>query len=140
MKQRRNRVSTEMLPSLHGDGSAPTDSLLNCLDDCAGDGAAEPADESVDLPKTPHHLLIAKEAAPQDEELVLTLDKDFGELAIVRDIPHRGILRLADIRAADPGLAAVAAINAHGAALTKGAVVTVEPGRVRVRPPESGDD
>jgi len=35
---------------------------------------------------------------------------------------------------------AVAAINAHGAALAKGAIVTVEPGRVRVRPPESDAD
>jgi hypothetical protein len=33
----------------------------------------EPADEPVDLSKTSQHLLIAKEAAPQDEEFVLTL-------------------------------------------------------------------
>ena len=58
----------------------------------------------------------------------------------VRGIPHRGILRLVDIRAADHGLAAVAAIDAHGAVLAQGAIVTVEPGRVRVRPPESSND
>ena len=34
----------------------------------------EPADESVDLPKAPHYLLIAEETAAQDEELILTLD------------------------------------------------------------------
>ena len=47
----------------------------------------------------------------EHQQSVITLDKDFGELAIVRGLPHRGILRLVDIRAADHGPAAVAAIS-----------------------------
>ena len=78
--------------------------------------------------------------ATEHRQSVVTLDKDFGELAIVRGIHHRGILRLVDIRAADQGVAALAAINTHGASLAKGAIVTVEPGRVMVRPPESNAD
>ena len=96
--------------------------------------------ESVaDWDQDPGDLAILAHATERQQS-VITLDKDFGELAIIRGIPHRGILRLVDIRAADQGVAAVAAINAHGALLAKGAIVTVEPGRVRVRPPESSDD
>ena len=93
----------------------------------------------VDWRRDPGDLAILAHAL-EHQQSVVTLDKDFGELAIVRGIPHRGILRLVDIRAADHGLAAVAAIDAHGAVLAQGAIVTVEPGRVRVRPPESSND
>jgi predicted nuclease of predicted toxin-antitoxin system len=78
--------------------------------------------------------------AVDHQQSVVTLDKDFGELAIVRGIRHRGILRLVDIRAARQGAAAVSAISTHGTLLAKGAIVTVEPGRVRVRPPESDNE
>ena len=49
------------------------------------------------------------EEDPGDEEILaiadregrtlVTLDKDFGELAIVRNLPHHGILRLANFSA-----------------------------------------
>jgi predicted nuclease of predicted toxin-antitoxin system len=94
---------------------------------------------------------IALARAGHEAESVADWDQDPGDLAILAHatkhqqsvitlLPHRGILRLVDIRAANHGPAAVAAIDAHGAALVKGAIVTVEPGRVRVRPPESDDD
>ncbi|MDO8794538.1 MAG: DUF5615 family PIN-like protein [Vicinamibacterales bacterium] len=76
--------------------------------------------------------------ATEHLQSVVTLDKDFGELAVVRGIRHHGILRLVDIRAVDQGAAAVAALQVHGELLAEGAIVTVEPGRVRIRPPESG--
>ena len=101
--------------------------------------AGHEAESVADWAQDPGDLAILAHAT-EHQQAVITLDKDFGELAIVRGIPHRGILRLVDIRAADHGVVAVAAINAHGSALAKGAIVTVEPGRVRVRPPESGDD
>jgi predicted nuclease of predicted toxin-antitoxin system len=101
--------------------------------------AGHEAESVADWDQDPGDLAILAHAT-EHRQTVITLDKDFGELAIVRGLPHRGILRLVDIRAADHGPAAVAAIDAHGAALVKGSIVTVEPGRVRVRPPESDDD
>lgn len=73
-----------------------------------------------------------------NQQLLITLDKDFGELAVVRQRPHVGILRLVTLRAEDQGTAAVAAIARYGAELARGAMVTVEPGRVRIRPAEQG--
>jgi len=96
--------------------------------------------ESVeDWPRDPGDVAILAHAMDQ-QQAVVTLDKDFGELAIVRGVRHRGILRLVDVRAARQGAAAVAAIEAHGTLLAKGAIVTVEPGRVRVRPPAFDND
>lgn len=95
--------------------------------------------ESVAVWPRDHGDLAILAHAVDHHQSVVTLDKDFGELAIVRGVPHRGILRLVDIRAAQQGSAAVAAIHTHGTMLAKGAIVTVEPGRVRVRPPDSDD-
>ena len=68
--------------------------------------------------------------------VLITLDKDFGELAILRGAKHAGIVRPAGIGAREQGLAAHEALEAHGEALRHGAIVTVEPDRVRVRPSE----
>ena len=64
----------------------------------------------------------------------LTLDKDFGELAVVHGQPHAGILRLVILSAAHQAPACLMAINRYGAELQSGAIVTVELGRVRIRP------
>lgn len=103
------------------------------------DLAGHEAEAVADWPHDPGDLAILAHAVDHQQSVV-TLDKDFGELAIVRGVRHRGILRLVDVRAAEHGSAAIAAIEAHGALLAKGAIVTVEPGRVRVRPPESSND
>ncbi|MGB5158171.1 MAG: DUF5615 family PIN-like protein [Desulfobacterales bacterium] len=39
------------------------------------------------------------ELAHKQNRVLITLDKDFGELAIVRKIPHSGIIRLVNISA-----------------------------------------
>ncbi|OFV99527.1 MAG: toxin-antitoxin system, toxin component, PIN family protein [Acidobacteria bacterium RIFCSPLOWO2_02_FULL_60_20] len=67
-------------------------------------------------------------------QVLITLDKDFGELAVVKRRPHVGIVRLVDLRAEDQGQAAIATLARYGEELSRGAIVTVEPGRVRVRP------
>ena len=64
------------------------------------------------------------------------MDKDFGELAIVRGRPHRGIVRLVNLAARDQGLVCALVLERYGGELDRGAIVTVEPGRVRVRPAE----
>lgn len=73
--------------------------------------------------------------AHREGRVLITIDKDFGELAIVRRLPHSGILRLVDIAARSQGLAANAALERYGTELQDGAIVTVEPGRIRIRPP-----
>jgi predicted nuclease of predicted toxin-antitoxin system len=74
--------------------------------------------------------------ASQNQQILITLDKDFGELAVVHARPHAGIVRLVALRAESQGAAAAAAIAKYGQELTRGAIVTVEPGRVRIRPPQ----
>lgn len=74
--------------------------------------------------------------ANSEGRVLVTLDKDFGELAIVRGLPHKGIVRLVNISARQQAVACLSVLNLHGDELQKGAIVTVEPGRLRVRPPQ----
>jgi predicted nuclease of predicted toxin-antitoxin system len=71
--------------------------------------------------------------------VLVTLDKDFGELAIVRELPHAGILRLVGLSALQQAELTLRVIEAHGADLTAGAIITAEAGRLRVRLPTAGD-
>ncbi len=90
-----------------------------------GDWSADPGDE---------HILAT--AARQGQVLV-TLDKDFGELAILYRRPHAGIVRLVHLRAQDQGPVCVAALRRYGVELARGAIVTAEEQRVRIRPPDN---
>lgn len=83
---------------------------------------------------------------PGDEEILayarlhsrtlVTLDKDLGEIAVVKGVRHNGILRIVDFSVRQQGTACLQAIARRGSDLAAGAIVTVEPGRLRVRPPE----
>ena len=64
----------------------------------------------------------------------VTLDKDFGELAVVRGRPHTGIIRLAGFPARQQAQACIRVLELYGAELVAGGLVTAEPGRVRIRP------
>jgi predicted nuclease of predicted toxin-antitoxin system len=83
--------------------------------------------------KDPGDLEVLRNAHAQ-ERVLITLDKDFGELAIVRGMRHSGLVRLVGIRAREQGAAAAQALRVHGEELAGGAIVTVEPDRIRVRP------
>lgn len=61
-----------------------------------------------------------------------------GELAILRDLPHRGIVRLVDLSACFQASACMAALSRFAEELVNGAIVTVERTRVRVRPAGAG--
>jgi predicted nuclease of predicted toxin-antitoxin system len=89
-----------------------------------------------DWPADPGDAAILAHAAER-RTIVITLDKDFGELAIVRGVPHCGIIRLVDIRAADHGPTSALVLRRYGAELLQGTIITVEPTRTRVRPPDS---
>jgi predicted nuclease of predicted toxin-antitoxin system len=63
----------------------------------------------------------------------VTLDKDFGELAIVRGLPHSGIVRLVGFGATQQGAVCLRLLADYGGELRGGAIVTAQPGRVRIR-------
>ena len=83
-------------------------------------------------------------ATPGDEEvlawafrqdrILVTLDKDFGELAVAHEKPHVGIIRLVGFSARAQAKVCLSALKRYGDELAAGTIVTVEPGRVRVRP------
>jgi predicted nuclease of predicted toxin-antitoxin system len=77
------------------------------------------------------------EWANRESRVVITLDKDFGELAIVHRLPHHGILRLVNASSRLQGQIAITVIARHGAELLGGAIITAELGRIRIRPPEA---
>lgn len=93
----------------------------------AGEWEVDPGDEAI--------IRLANE----EQRLIVTLDKDFGELAVLQRIPHSGIVRLVGIRAEEQGHYAVAVIRKYGTDLAEGAIVTVDARRVRIRPPEAGE-
>src|SRR5436305_10523621 len=90
-----------------------------------GDLAEDPGDEEI----------LAQ--AHREQRILVTLDKDFGELVIVRGLPHGGIIRLADIAARQQATVCQAVLEQYGDELVGGAIVTVEAGRVRIRPPDA---
>jgi predicted nuclease of predicted toxin-antitoxin system len=54
-------------------------------------------------------------------------------------LPHAGILRLVGLSALQQAEVTLRVIQAHGADLAAGAIVTAEPGRLRVRPARAQD-
>ena len=87
----------------------------------AGDWETDPGDEAI--------LAIAH----QEGRVLVTLDKDFGEWAIVYRRPHCGIIRLVGFRAQDQGRVCSYVLKTYQSELAQGALVTVEPDRVRIR-------
>jgi predicted nuclease of predicted toxin-antitoxin system len=75
----------------------------------SGDWPTDPGDAEI--------LSIAR----REGRVLVTLDKDFGELAIARGIPHCGIIRL---------------VNISARSQEKGAIITCDPPRIRIRLPE----
>jgi predicted nuclease of predicted toxin-antitoxin system len=92
-----------------------------------GDLAQDPGDEDI----------LAQ--AHREQRVLITLDKDFGELAIRRSLPHCGIVRLVNISARQQGVVCRQVLGQYGDELPRGAIITVEAGRVRIRPPDDGE-
>jgi predicted nuclease of predicted toxin-antitoxin system len=86
-----------------------------------GDLTPDPGDEAI------------LSTAYKEQRVLITLDKDFGTLAIVHDKPHCGIIRLAGHSALRQGSVSVKVLKKYGQELQKGAIVTVEKTRVRIR-------
>ena len=75
--------------------------------------------------------------AHSEDRILVTLDKDFGELAIVHRAPHSGIIRLVGFSARQQAIACTRILDLHATELQAGAIVTAEPGRIRIRPAAS---
>lgn len=86
----------------------------------AGDWPENPSDDEI------------LERAHRDGRILITLDKDFGELAIVHGRPHSGIVRLVNLTSRQQAEACLRVIELHGDELTSGAIITVEPNRIRI--------
>ncbi|MFN0196801.1 MAG: DUF5615 family PIN-like protein [Planctomycetaceae bacterium] len=91
----------------------------------AGDWHEDPGDEEI----------LAR--AFTEERILVTLDKDFGELSILHNTPHHGIVRIVNIPARRQADVCIEILDLHGEELFAGTIVTVEPGRVRIRPADS---
>ena len=77
------------------------------------------------------------DVAHRELRIVITLDKDFGELAVAFGKPHCGIVRLVDLDPLRQPAACQHVLTRHGEELLAGAIATVERHRTRLRPPES---
>ena len=88
----------------------------------AGDWSEDPGDAEI----------LAR--AHGESRVLVTLDKDFGELAIVHGQEHSGIVRLVTLSTAQQAEMCVAVLAKYGSDLEAGSIITVEAGRVRIRP------
>ena len=86
-----------------------------------GDWESDPGDESI------------LEYAYREGRVLVTLDKDFGEWVFLHRRAHCGIVRLVGFRAKEQGEICLFVLRKYEDALCKGAIVTVERDRVRVR-------
>ena len=90
----------------------------------AGEGPEDPGDEEI------------LERAYLEGRILVTLDKDFGELAVVYGHRHAGIIRLVDFKSTDQAVVCLKVLGLYSEQLQRGAIVTAEPGRLRVRDTE----
>ncbi len=71
--------------------------------------------------------------AVEEHRVLVTVDKDFGDLVFVFEKPHSAIIRLVDIPAREQGTILLRLIKTHQADIDKKAMITVDRYRVRVR-------
>lgn len=74
--------------------------------------------------------------AHAEQRVLVTYDKDFGELSVHRGIRHAGIIRLVEISAGQTARVCNATVQQYAEDLLRGAIVTVERHRTRVRLPD----
>jgi predicted nuclease of predicted toxin-antitoxin system len=88
------------------------------------------SDYSID-PKASDEQLMS--VALADDRILVTEDKDLGELIFVRRLPHGPIVRLVDLRVEEQVQGMAELIEHHAAALTGPVMITVTRGRIRIR-------
>ena len=71
--------------------------------------------------------------AYREDRVLVTEDKDFGELVFSLRLPHPCIVRLDGLTAEEEAAAVQNLIERHGAAMQQGAIIVVTGNRVRIR-------
>jgi len=71
--------------------------------------------------------------AYEEHRVLVTLDKDFGTLAVLHEKSHCGIIRLTGVNSAQQGLICLQALTDHAEGLHAGAIITVSEHRLRKR-------
>ena len=77
----------------------------------------------------------------EERRILVTEDKDFGELVFVRRLPHPCIVRFVGMIVTEKVAAMMELIEQHAEAMSQGALIVVTTRRVRIRrrePLESG--
>ena len=72
------------------------------------------------------------ERAGSEDRILVTVDKDFGELVYLRRVAHAGLILLPDTRVPQRIELVEAVIDHHHQALKERAVITIRGGRVRI--------
>ncbi len=103
------------------------DALVNASYDVVwvGEWESDPGDEEI--------LAIAY----REGRILITQDKDFGEMTVVRRLPHAGILRLVNLITTQQSRVCLQVLSRYTDELSAGAIITAELGRVRIRPAEN---
>jgi predicted nuclease of predicted toxin-antitoxin system len=73
--------------------------------------------------------------AHREQRIVITLDKDFGALAIRDKQPHSGIIRLVNLSLRNQPSVCEQILSKHGETLLTGAIITADQRRLRIRLP-----
>ena len=71
--------------------------------------------------------------AEEEKRILITEDKDFGELVFLRGLPHPGIVRLVEMTPMERADAMRFLIERHADAMHDGAIIVVTRKRVRIR-------
>jgi predicted nuclease of predicted toxin-antitoxin system len=109
------------------------------LDSCVSRSAREQLEAAghdvatIDNDKDPGDENILRRAL-DEQRILLTLDKDFGALAILHNQSHCGIVRLVGVGALQQGLVCLQALAEAGDELADGAIITANKWRLRKRP------
>ena len=108
------------------------------MDRCAGrrlaewlQGGGHDVLDTRDLGPDPGDAALLEWAASEDRVLI-TVDKDFGELIHLHGTPHSGLVRLPDVLMPQRIALVEEVINHHSQALAERAIVTVQGGRIRI--------
>ncbi len=71
--------------------------------------------------------------AAEERRILITEDKDFGELVFVHSLPHPCIIRFLDMPVAEKAAAMMELLQHHEDDITADAIIVVTRGRIRIR-------
>lgn len=124
-------------------GPEPRSRLPVLLDGCVGRTVAQRLRDAghdvlrvSDLGSDPGDAEVPRLAADQGRVLIAE-DKDFGQIIIAQGRCHRGIIRLVQLPFSAHAETCLPLLDTPASQLAAGAIVTAEPGRVRIRRPEA---